>query len=99
MRVLVRLSASHYRIRVRRYLRMTLPVCNYADGAGSARPPRSASNAANPTHDLCGDFTLSDFRGQGRRAIAVARAAARPHALSPVLPLLATALRFLFCLF
>jgi hypothetical protein len=51
---------------LRRYLRTTLPVCNYADGIGSARPPRSASNVANPTHDLYGDFTLSDFRAAGQ---------------------------------
>ena len=62
----MRMSASHYRIRLRRFLRLTLPVCNYADGAGSARPPRSASNVANPTHDLYGDFTLSDFRAVGQ---------------------------------
>ena len=62
----MRMSASHYRIRLRRFLRLTLPVCNYADGAGSARPPRSASNVANPTHDLFGDFTLSDFRAVGQ---------------------------------
>ena len=62
----MRMSASHYRIRLRRFLRLTLPVCNYADGAGSSRPPRSASNVANPTHDLYGDFTLSDFRAVGQ---------------------------------
>ena len=62
----MRMSASHYRIRLRRYLRMTLPVSNYADGVGSTRPPRSASNVANPTHDLYGDFTLSDFRAVGQ---------------------------------
>jgi hypothetical protein len=66
----MRMSASHYRIRLRRFLRLTLPVCNYADGAGSTRPPRSASNVANPTHDLYGDFTLSD-----EASTAVARAA------------------------
>jgi hypothetical protein len=60
------MSASYYRVRVRCFLRLTLPVCNYADGAGSARPPRSASNVANPTHDLYGDFTLSDFRAVGQ---------------------------------
>ena len=51
---------------MRRFLRLPLPVCNYADGVGSARPPRSASNVANPTHDLYGDFTLSDFRVVGQ---------------------------------
>jgi hypothetical protein len=62
----MRMSAAHYRVRLRRFLRLTLPVCNYADGAGSSRPPRSASNVANPTHDLFGDFTLSDFRAVGQ---------------------------------
>jgi hypothetical protein len=62
----IRMSASHYRILVRRFLRLALPVCNYADGAGSSRPARSASNVANPTHDLYGDFTLSDFRAVGQ---------------------------------
>jgi hypothetical protein len=56
-----RMTASHYRIRLRRFLRLTLPTCNYADGAGSSRPPRSASNVANPTHDMYGDFALPDF--------------------------------------
>jgi hypothetical protein len=37
---------------VRRFLRLSLPVCNYADGIGSNRPPRSASNVAQPTHDM-----------------------------------------------
>jgi len=62
----MRMTASHYRIRMRRFLRLTLPVCNYADGTGSNRPPRSASNVANPTHDMYGDFTLSDFRAVGQ---------------------------------
>jgi hypothetical protein len=62
----MRITASHYRIRVRRFLRLSLPVCNYADGVGSTRPPRSASNVANPTHDMYGDFALSDFRAVGQ---------------------------------
>jgi hypothetical protein len=62
----MRMTASHYRIRVRRFLRLPLPVCNYADGIGSNRPPRSASNVAHPTHDMYGDFTLSDFRAVGQ---------------------------------
>ena len=62
----MRMTSSHYRIRMRRFLRMALPACNYADGVGSTRPPRSASNAVNPTHDLYGDFTLSEFRAVGQ---------------------------------
>ncbi len=62
----MRMTASHYRIRVRRFLRLPLPVCNYADGIGSNRPPRSTSNVAHPTHDMYGDFTLSDFRAVGQ---------------------------------
>ncbi len=62
----MRMSAAHYCVRLRRFLRLTLPVCNYADGTGSTRLPRSASNVANPTHDLYGDFTLSDFRAVGQ---------------------------------
>jgi hypothetical protein len=48
-------TASDYHICAARVLRLTLQVCNYADGAGSIRPPGSASNVASPTQELYGD--------------------------------------------
>jgi len=55
----MRISCSYYRTYARRYLRLPLPICNFGDGVGTSRPPRSASAGAIKTHDVFGDFLLS----------------------------------------
>ena len=57
----MRISASYYRAYVRRYLRLQQPICNYAGGAGSSRPPRNANTSVDKSHDLHGDYLLSVF--------------------------------------
>jgi hypothetical protein len=59
----MRMSNTLYRIRLRRFLRLPIPVCEaIGGGVGSSRPPRSAGANA---HDVHGDFTLPPFCAKG----------------------------------
>ena len=60
------IPSSFYRVRIRRFLNLPIPVCDFAGGVGSSRPPRSANAGVNQTHDLYGDFTLSTFNAPGQ---------------------------------
>ena len=62
----MRISGSYYRVHARRYLRLPQPVCNYAGGVGSLRPPRSATSGADKSHDLYGDYLISVFNAEGQ---------------------------------
>jgi hypothetical protein len=62
----MRMPGQFFRVRIRRYLNMHLPICNYAGGVGSSRPPLNANVGVNKDHDLRGDFLLSVFNAPGQ---------------------------------
>ena len=59
----MRHTNTHFGIRLRRYLRLPIPICeSIGGGVGSSRPPRSADGKP---FDVFGDFTLSVFGVEG----------------------------------
>ena len=76
----MRISASYYRVYIRRYLRLPQPICNYGGGVGSTRlrrpqPLGVVLTPPTPPPRAAKSFSAMSLRQRARRPIKARRVA------------------------